>query len=185
MDTKIQNEMKGRLDKAQEIVRGEFAKFRTGRASIVLLDGIRVNCYGTEMPLNQVATLSVPEARSIVVAPWDKGVISEIEKAIQKSDLGLQPVNDGKVIRINLPPPTEERRKEMVKVAKRLAEEARVSIRNARRDANEAAKKLQKEGRVSEDDLKKWEQEIQKMTDQAISQVDSLLTHKEKEILEV
>lgn len=177
--------MKQRLDKSLEILRGEFAKLRTGRASVALLDGVRVECYGSQMPLNQVATLSVTEGRTIVVAPWDKTVIPAIEKAVHSSDLGLQPVNDGKAIRINIPQPTEERRKDLVKVAKRAAEEARVSVRNARREANEAAKKLHKEAKISEDDFKKWEQEIQKMTDQGITQVDQAVAHKEKEILEV
>lgn len=185
MDPKIQTEMKQKLEKALEALRGEFAKLRTGRASIALLDGVRVECYGSQMPLNQVATLSVLESRTIVVAPWDKGVMGEIEKAIQKSDLGLQPVNDGKAIRIHIPPLTEERRKDLAKIGKRVAEEARVSVRNGRRDANEAVKKLQKDGKISEDDLKKWEQEVQKMTDQSIAQVDSMLAHKEKEIMEI
>lgn len=181
MDLGIQTHMKQHMAKALESLRGEFAKLRTGRASVALLDGIRVDCYGSKMPLNQVATLSVPESRTLVISPWDKGVIQEIEKAIHKSELGLTPVNDGKVVRINIPPLTEERRKDFVKVAKRVTEEARVSVRNARRDANEAVKKL----KVPEDDLKKWETEIQKMTDQAIADVDELLAHKEKEILEV
>lgn len=185
MQPEIQNEMRQRLEKALEVLRTEFTKFRTGRASVALLDGIRVECYGSQMAMNQVATLSVPESKTILISPWDKGLIGEIEKAIRKSDLGLQPANDGKVIRINMPAPTEERRKELVKVAKKVAEEARVAIRNARRDANESIKKLEKDGKISQDDLKKWEQETQKMTDQTVAQVDSLLTHKEKEILEV
>lgn len=185
MDPKIQSDLKGRMEKALEVLRGEFTKLRTGRASISLLDGIRVECYGNKMPLNQVATLSTPDSRTIAISPWDKTVIPEIEKAIQKSDLGLQPVNDGKLVRINIPALTEERRKEFVKIAKRVSEEGRVMIRNVRRDANEAVKKLQKEGKLSEDDLKKSEAEIQKTTDQYIAQVESLLSHKEKEIMEV
>ena len=173
------------MEKALEVLRGEFTKLRTGRASISLLDTIRVECYGNKMPLNQVATLSTPDSRTIVITPWDKAVIPEIEKAVQKSDLGLQPVNDGKLVRINIPALTEERRKEFVKIAKRVSEEGRVMIRNVRRDANEAVKKLQKEGKLSEDDLKKSEAEIQKMTDHTIAQVESLLSHKEKEIMEV
>jgi ribosome recycling factor len=185
MDIKIQNEMKQRMEKALEALRGEFTKLRTGRASISLLDGVRVECYGNKMPLNQVATLNTPDSRTIMMTPWDKTVIPEIERAIQKSDLGLQPVNDGKTIRINIPALTEERRKEFVKIAKRVTEEGRVSIRNVRRDANEGVKKLQKEGNLSEDDLKKSETEIQKTTDHYIAQVESLLAHKEKEIMEV
>ena len=177
--------MKQRLDKAQEALRMEFGKLRTGRASVALLDGIRVSCYGNLMPVNQVATLAVSDSRTLVITPWDKSVIGEIEKGIQKSDLGLTPINDGKVVRINIPQLTEERRKDLVKIAKRAAEETRVSIRNARRDANESVKKIQKEGKISEDELKKWEHEIQKMTDTAITQIDTTLAHKEKEILEV
>ncbi len=185
MDTKIQNDMKTHLDKALGSVKGEFAKLRTGRASIALFDGIKVDCYGSKMVLNQVATLAVADSRTISITPWDKGVIAEIEKAIMTSDLGLQPINDGKLIRISIPLMTEERRKEMGKIAKRIAEEGRVSARNARREANEAVKKVQKDGKISEDDLKKWEAEIQKMTDQAITQIDSLLVHKEKEMMEI
>jgi ribosome recycling factor len=173
------------MEKALEAQRNEFTKLRTGRASVSLLDGIRVECYGSQMPLNQVATLSTPESRTIVVSPWDKGTVPEIERAIQKSDLGLNPINDGKVIRINIPTLTEERRKDLAKVAKKYSEEARVSVRNARREANETAKKIQKDAKMSEDDLKRWETEIQKTTDHYVAQVDVQLAHKEKEIMEV
>lgn len=172
------------MSKVVEALKGEFAKFRTGRASPALLNGIRVSYYGSELPLNQVGTISIPEGRTIAITPWDKGAIVEIEKAIQRSDLGLTPVNDGKVIRINLPSPTEERRKELVKQAKKIAEEARVAIRNVRREANEQGKKIQKEGKISEDEARKNEEGIQKMTDQFIAEIDQLLAHKEKEILE-
>ena len=185
MDAKISGEMKQKMDKALESLRGDFAKLRTGRASIAILDGIRVSCYGNLMALNQVATLSVPESRTIVISPWDKSVIGEIDKAILKSDLGLTPVNDGKVVRINIPQLTEERRKDLAKIAKKASEETRVSIRNARREGNEAAKKVQKDAKISEDDLKRWETEIQKQTDHYILQVDTMLAHKEKEIMEV
>lgn len=181
MDPKIQADMKQHLDRAVEVLRNEFGKLRTGRASVALLDGIRVEAYGSKSPLNQVASIAVGDSRTLVISPWDKSVIQEIEKAIHQSNIGLTPINDGKVIRINIPPLTEERRKDFVKVAKKVTEEARISIRNARRDANEAIKKL----KVPEDDLKKWEGEVQKLTDQAIANVDSLLTHKEKEIMEV
>lgn len=181
----MNNELKVKMDKVIEQVRTEFTKLRTGRATTALLDSVRADCYGNQMPLNQLATLSVPEPRTIIIAPWDKGVIGEIEKAIMKSDLGLQPTNDGKVVRINLPPPTEERRKELAKLAKKSAEEGRVGVRNVRREANEAVKKLQKEAKISEDELKRSEDEIQKMTDQEIAKIDSLLAQKEKEILEV
>ncbi len=185
MDLKIQNEVKQRMEKCLESLRGEFSKLRTGRASLALLEGIKIDLYGSLMPLNQVASLSVSDSRTINISPWDKSAFPEIEKAIHKSDLGLTPVNDGKIIRINIPPLTEERRKDLVKVAKKVTEEARVAIRNVRRDGNESIKKYAKDSKVSEDDIKKWETELQKMTDASIAQVDSLLTHKEKEILEL
>lgn len=173
------------MDKSLEALKHEFSRLRTGRASIAILDGVKVSYYGSLTPLNQVATLTVSDSRTITMSPWDKGAIQEIEKAIHKADLGLQPINDGKVVRINIPPLTEERRRDLVKVAKKASEEIRVAIRNTRREANEAAKKLQKDSKISEDDLKKWEVEIQKFTDQTIAQVDTFLAHKEKEILEV
>ncbi|MBI2068305.1 MAG: ribosome recycling factor [Deltaproteobacteria bacterium] len=178
-------EARVRMGKAIEALKGEFAKLRTGRASPNLLDHVVVDCYGSSMPLNQIASLSIPESRTIVITPWDKSTLSEIDKAIKKSDLGLNPINDGKVVRIGLPSPTEERRKELVKQAKKMAEEGRVAVRNVRREANEVAKKLQKGGKISEDELRKGEVEIQKLTDQFTSQVDQLLTHKEKEIMEI
>lgn len=173
------------MTKAVEVLKTELAKFRTGRASPALLEGVKVEYYGSVLPLNQVATLSIPESRTIAITPWDKTAIPAIEKAIQKSDLGLTPINDGKLVRVTLPTPTEERRKELVKQAKKIAEEARVAVRNARRESNETLKKVQKEGKISEDELRKGETEIQKMTDQFIAQVDQFLSHKEKEILEV
>jgi ribosome recycling factor len=185
MDPKIQAETKQRMDKTIESLRGEFAKLRTGRASVALLDGVRVDSYGSLMALNQVATLSVSDSRTIVISPWDKSLLQEIERAVHKADLGLQPVNDGKLIRISIPPLTEERRKDLVKVAKKAGEESKVAIRNARREANEGVKKVQKDGKISEDDLKKWEAEIQKMTDQYVTQIDTVLANKEKEIMEI
>jgi len=185
MDPKIQGETKQRMDRAIEALRNEFGKLRTGRASVGILDGIKVDVYGTTTPLNQIASLGVSDSRTIVITPWDKSVIQEIERSVHKADLGLSPVNDGKVVRISIPPLTEERRKDLVKVAKRVAEEQRVGIRNVRRDANETVKKIQKEGKISEDDLKKSETEIQKMTDQAIADIDKVLANKEKEIMEV
>lgn len=185
MDPKIQAETKQRMDKALEALRTEFGKLRTGRASVALLDGIKVDVYGSLMALNQTATLGVSDSRTIVITPWDKSVIQEIERSIHKADLGLSPTNDGKVVRLSIPSLTEERRKDLVKVAKRVAEEQRVGIRNVRRDANEAVKKTQKEGKISEDDLKKWEAEIQKMTDTAITDIEKILANKEKEIMEV
>jgi ribosome recycling factor len=163
----------------------EFNTLRTGRASPALFDKLRVEYYGNPTPINQVATISVPEARLVVIQPWDKAVIGEIEKAIQMSELSLNPSNDGKVIRINIPPLTEERRKEYVKVAKGMAEQSRVSVRNVRRDANDELKKSEKSGDISEDELKRAEDEVQKLTDKYVEEINSLLEEKEKEILEI
>jgi len=185
MDPKLQAETKQRMDKTIESLRGEFSKLRTGRASVAVLDGVRVDSYGSLMALNAVASLSISDSRTIVISPWDKSLLQEIERAVHKADLGLQPVNDGKLIRISIPPLTEERRKDLVKVAKKAGEESKVAIRNARREANEAVKKIQKDGKISEDDLKKWETEIQKLTDQYVTQIDTVLANKEKEIMEI
>jgi len=163
----------------------ELNSIRTGRASPVLLDKVRVDYYGQKTPLSQVATISVPEARLIVIQPWDRSLFSEIEKAILKSDLGLNPSNDGKVLRIAIPPLTEQRRKELVKTARSIAEQARVAIRNIRRDALEELKKQQGAGGVAEDVLKKEEAELQKMTDDYISQIARILEIKEREIMEI
>ena len=149
-----------------------------------LFDKVRVDYYGDKSPLSQVATISIPEARLVVIQPWDKGLIGEIEKGIQKSELGLNPSNDGKVIRIQIPPLTEERRKELVKTAKGYAEQSRVAIRNIRRDGNDDLKKLQKEGLLTEDELKVSEEELQKSTDRFIQDINKILEEKEKEILE-
>ncbi|MBI1908740.1 MAG: ribosome recycling factor [Deltaproteobacteria bacterium] len=183
--TKILSDLKVKMAKSLESLQVEMGKLRTGRASVAILDEIRVECYGSAMPLNQVATLSVPESRLITISPWDKGLIQEIEKAIMKSGLGLQPANDGKLIRLPIPTLTEERRKDLVKLVKKGAEESRVSLRNLRREANETLKKNQKEGIISEDDLRKGETEVQKMTDEFIARVDQTVAHKEKEIMEV
>lgn len=163
----------------------EFSAIRTGRASLSLLEGITVNYYGTPTPLNQVATLAVPEPRLMVVQPWNTSLLKEIERAILKSDLGLTPVNDGKVIRIPIPPLSEERRKELVKIVKRMAEEGKVAIRNIRREGVDQLRKLEKEGKLSQDDLFKDQEEVQKITDKFIEKVDQLLAGKEKDILEV
>jgi ribosome recycling factor len=163
----------------------DFNTIRTGRASASLFDKIRVDYYGQKTPINQVATISIPEARLVVIQPWDKAVLGEIEKAIQTSELSVNPNNDGKVIRINIPPLTEERRKEFVKVAKNMAEQSRVAVRNIRREANEELKKLQKSGSLSEDLAKRAEEEIQKITDEHIESINELLEQKEQEILEV
>lgn len=182
-DIKLNSE--GKMKTTLKALKDEFNTIRTGRASAALFDKIRVDYYGQPTPLNQIATISIPEARLVVIQPWDKSTLNEIEKAIQKSELSVNPSNDGKVIRINIPPLTEERRKEFVKVARNIAEQSRVAIRNVRRDANEELKKLLKEGEISEDEEKKLAEEIQKLTDQYIKEINTLLEDKEKEIMEV
>ncbi|MHB9151364.1 MAG: ribosome recycling factor [Spirochaetales bacterium] len=174
-----------RMKKTISSLRDEFNGIRTGRASPALLDKIKVDYYGQKSPLSQVATVSVPEARLIVVQPWDRSLFSEIEKAIMKSELGLNPSNDGKVIRIAIPPLTEQRRKELVKGAKAMAEQSRIAIRNIRRDGLEDLKKQQAAGGVPEDLTKKEEEELQKLTDSFIAQIAKVLEEKEKEIMEV
>jgi len=174
-----------RMKKTVASLKEGFTAIRTGRASAALFDRIRVDYYGEKSPLNQVANISVPEARLIVIQPWDKNLIGEIEKAIRSSELSLNPSNDGKVIRIAIPPLTEERRKELVKLAKSQAEQSRVAIRNIRRDGNEEIKKLLKETKITEDDESKGETELQKLTDSYIAQVNQVLEEKEKEIMEV
>jgi ribosome recycling factor len=174
-----------RMKKTAANLKEGFASLRTGRASASLFDRIRVDYYGEKSPLNQVANISIPEARLIVIQPWDKNLIGEIEKAIRSSELSLNPSNDGKVIRISIPPLTEERRKELVKVAKGQAEQSRVSVRNIRRDGNEEIKKLLKDAKITEDDKDKGEAELQKLTDSFIGQVNQILEEKEKEIMEV
>jgi len=173
-----------RMKKTLAALKDDFAGLRTGRASPALLDKIRVECYGQKTPITQLATVSAPEARLIVVQPWDKSILSDIDKAIQKSELGLNPSNDGKVIRISIPPLTEQRRKELVKGAKASAEQSRVSLRNIRRDGLEEMKKMKDSG-TPEDAVKKAEDELQKLTDSYVSQINKVLEEKEKEILEV
>lgn len=162
-----------------------FQSLRTGRATAAIFDKVKVDYYGQETPLNQVASISIPEARMVVIQPWDKSLLGPIEKAIQKSELGLNPNNDGKLLRINFPPLTEDRRKDLAKNAKATAEQSRVAIRNIRRDAMEELKKLQKSGAISEDEQKDGETKIQKLTDSFIAQVNSLAADKEKEIMEI
>ena len=185
MVDEIFDDLKERMGKSIESLKREYSRLRTGRASVALLDGIRVTYYDTPTPLNQMASLAVPEPRLIVIQPWDKTAIGDIEKAILKSELGLTPMNDGKVIRIAIPPLTEERRKELVKVARKMAEDNKVAIRNIRRDANDMLKDLKTEKEITEDDLYRSQDEVQKITDDFISQVDELCTVKEKEILEI
>ena len=173
-----------RMEKSIAALKDEFNAIRTGRASAALFDKVRVDYYGQPTPLNQVATISVPEARSVVIQPFDKTLIGEIEKAIQKSELGLHPSNDGKIIRIAIPPLTAERRKELVKQAKAAAETSRVAIRNIRRDGNDDLKKLQKDSKLTEDELKTAEDALQKSTDKFIADINKILETKEKEIME-
>ena len=174
-----------KMEKSLEAFRQELTKIRTGRASLSLLDGIKVEAYGSPMPLNQVGTMTIPESRQIVIQPWDPQLMGAIEKAILKSDLDLTPVNDGKVIRINIPQLTEERRKELVKVAKKVAEEYRVAIRNHRRDTIDTLKKQKKNKEISEDDQFKLQDETQKETDLFIKKIDQVATEKENEVMEV
>jgi ribosome recycling factor len=185
MEQELKRKTTDRMARAVEVLKKEFGSIRTGRASLSLLDEIMVNYYETPTPLQQLASLSIPESRQMAIQPWDPKVISEIEKAILKSDLGLTPMNDGKIIRINIPPLTEERRKQLVKTVKKKAEEAKVAVRNIRRDVNEELKKLEKEKHISEDVVKKSQDEIQKITDSYITKVDEVLANKEKEIMEV
>lgn len=185
MEKELKRKAVEKMDHSIEALKKEFASVRTGRASLTLLDGIKVDCYGVPTPLQQVASLSVPESSQIAIQPWDQKIISDIEKAIMKSDLGLTPSNDGKVIRINIPLLTEERRKQLVKVVRKNSEDAKVAVRNIRRDVNDEIKKLEKEKHLSEDDTKKSLDEIQKFTDSYVKKIDEILMHKEKEIMEV
>lgn len=173
------------MNTAIESLKKDFGSVRTGRASLSLLDGIRVDYYGTPTELSQVATLGIPDSRQITIQPWDPKIISNIEKAILKSDLGLTPGNDGKLIRITIPHLTEERRVQLVKVVKKRSEEGRVAVRNIRRDILEELKKKEKDEHISEDDVKRLQEEIQKVTDSYIEKVEETLRHKEKEIMEV
>jgi len=185
MKEQIFQKLKDEMDKTITALDKSFSRVRTGRASVSLLDGIKVDYYGTPTPIAQMATLSVPESRLIVISPWDATVIGAIEKAIQKSDLGLMPANDGKVIRLAIPQLTEERRKDLVKVVKKMAEEGKIKLRNARRDANEELKELKKNNKISEDELFTAQEDVQKATNSHIDKVDKILAAKEKEIMEI
>ncbi len=180
----IHDDAERRMKKAVEATESELAKIRTGKASPAILDTIRVEYYGNNVPIKQVASISAPEPRLIVIQPWEKRMLSEIEKAIMKSDLGLNPVNDGTVIRVPFPPLTEERRRDLVKLVHKLGEEGRVAVRNIRRDANEKLKKAEKNHEISEDDLHRGQKEIQELTDEYIEKIDKVIQAKEKEILE-
>ena len=185
MDNKVLKTLKEIMDHDIQSFEKALSKVRTGRASLSLLDGIKVDYYGTPTPLNQVASLSIPESRTIQMAPWDVSVIGAIEKAIQKSELGLMPSNDGKIVRIAIPQLTEQRRKDLVKVVKKMAEECKVKLRNDRRDANEEFKTMKKDNKLSEDEMFKGQADVQKVTDDYIKKVDEILAVKEKEIMEI
>lgn len=181
----ILRETENKMKKAVEVVRQEFIKIRSGKATTTLLDGIKVDYYGSIMPLNQVGTVGTPDVRMITITPWDKGMIGPIEKAILAANIGLNPANDGTVIRLPVPPLNEERRKELVKLIKKFAEDGKISLRNVRRDAIEHLKKSEKEEHFSEDERKRGEEEVQKLIDKHIKEIDLLVAHKEKEIMEV
>lgn len=181
----VQNKLQQQMDKTIEALKYEFSTIRAGRANAQMLDKIRVDYYGTPTPINQVGSISVPEPRTLMINPWDKSAMKEIEKAIRNSDLGFNPTNDGDVIRISVPALTEERRKELCKQAKKAAEEFKVRLRNERRDANDRLKKLEKDGEITEDELKKAQDNVQKVTDKYVKEIDTLLDAKEKDIMAV
>jgi ribosome recycling factor len=181
----VLSKFKGRMDKAVSALKEEFASLRTGRASANLLDQVHVDAYGSAVPVNQVAAVNVPEPRMITVNVWDRGLTVSVEKAIRNAGLGLNPVVDGQTLRIPIPPLTEERRKEIVKIAHKYAEQQRVAIRNVRREANDELKKAEKDGVISQDELKRMEHDVQKLTDEAVKRVDEALKTKEQEIMHV
>lgn len=181
----IQREAKNNMDKAIDALKKQLASIRTGRASTALLDGVRVDYYGSKTPLNQVASITVADPRLLVIKPWERNMLKEIEKAIVEANLGLSPSNDGEVVRVPIPALSEERRRDYVKQAKTRGEEAKVAIRNARRDANEMLREAMKDGEISEDDEKRGLKAVQDLTDAYVKKVDELLAHKEAEIMEV
>lgn len=174
-----------RMEKAVSALDREFSHLRTGRASTALVEGIKADYYGTLTPIPQMASVATPDSRTITIQPWDKGGMAAIEKAILKSDLGLTPINDGKVIRIGIPPLTEERRKELVRVARKYAEEARVAVRNVRRDANDSLKKAEKDKQITEDEQKRAAEEVQRLTDKCVADIEARCAAKEKEIMDI
>jgi ribosome recycling factor len=180
----VHKDSETRMQGAIDTLAREFAGVRTGRASAALLEGVRVDAYNTPTPVNQVASISVPDPRTLLIQPWDASLLAKVEKAIQKSDLGLTPANDGKAIRLTMPPLNEERRKQLAKAVGKLAEEARVAVRNVRREAKDRLRGLGKDKKISEDDEKRSEAELQKLTDRFVQKVDELLKKKEQEILE-
>jgi ribosome recycling factor len=181
----VASELKDNLAKSIDALKKDLGRVRTGRANLAILDPVRVDYYGTKAPLNQVAAVSVPDARLIVIKPWEKAMLLAIEKVIYLAEIGLTPQSDGELVRLPIPPLTEERRKDLVKQTRKMAEEARVRARNHRRDANEMLKELEKDGDISEDDRKKGLDRVQKETDEAVKSIDAILAAKEKEILEV
>ena len=185
MVQEIHQEVEHKMEMSLAALQKDLSRIRTGRASLSLVDSITIDYYGTPTPLSQMATLSVPESRLITIQPWDKSQIGIIEKAIQRSDLGLTPINDGQVIRLAIPPLTEERRKELVKVVKKIGEEAKIAIRNVRREGNEGFKTLEKSKEISEDDCRRAQDEVQKTTDRFILTVGEILSTKEREVMEV
>ena len=181
----IKSDTKNRMDKTLESLKADFGSLRAGRAHASLLDGIMVEAYGSMTPISQVGTISVPDARTLSVSVWDRGLAKSVDKALRESDLGLNPVSDGQLIRIPIPPLSEERRKELVKIASKYAEQNKVAIRNIRRDGLDGVKKLKKDNLISEDEEKRFENEIQKLTDDAIKKIDEMFNNKEKDILQV
>ena len=181
----VYSEVDHKMERSLAALRKELSRIRTGRATLALLEGIDVDYYGTSTPLTQMATVAAPESRLLTIQPWDKSLLGLIEKVIQRSDLGMNPMNDGKIIRLAIPPLTAERRKDLVKKVKKIGEEAKIALRNVRRDGNETLKELEKSKDISQDDLRRGQEHVQKITDRFISQVDDVLDGKEHEILEV
>jgi ribosome recycling factor len=181
----VYNEVDHKMERSLAALRKDLSRIRTGRATLALLEGIDVDYYGTSSPLTQMATVAAPESRLLTIQPWDKSQLGLIEKAIQRSDLGMNPMNDGKIIRLAIPPLTAERRKDLVKKVKKIGEETKIALRNVRRDGNETLKELEKSKDISQDDLHRGQEHVQKITDRFISQVDDVLDGKEHEILEV
>ena len=181
----IKEKSRDKMKKSVDAVRNEIVRIRTGKATTVLLEGIKVECYGSKVPLKQIANIGVPEAKLLLIQPWDKNLLPEIEKAIFQSDLGLTPNNDGKVIRLPIPPLTEERRKELVKLVKKLGEDGKIAIRNVRRECNDELKKGEKSGEFSEDETQRGMKKIQDITDEYIEKINLIIEEKEKEILEI
>ncbi len=185
MEAEVRKKLKDKMEKALDALKKDLASIRTGRASLSIFEGIMVDYYGTPTPINQVATMAIPESRLITIQPWEPKMVPEIEKAIQKADLGLNPSNDGKLIRIAIPALTEERRKQIVKNVHKRVEESKVSIRNIRREGNEEVKNLEKQKHISEDETRRSLDEIQKMADSFIRRTEEIMSHKEAELMEV